>query len=91
VLNKLPKSQQPKAKAAPQDIWMAASREEAHRAFDSFIVNYEEKYKAIQTLVKDREALLAFYNFQAEHCGHIRTSNPIETTFATVRLLTAKP
>jgi transposase-like protein len=91
VLNKLPKSQQPKAKAALQDIWMAASREDAHRAFDSFIVNYEAKYpKAVQTLVKDREALLAFYDFPAEHWVHIRTSNPIESTFATVRLRTAK-
>jgi putative transposase len=62
VLNKLPKSQQPKAKAALQEIWMAASREEAHRAFDSFIVNHEAKYpKAAASLVKDREALLAFY------------------------------
>jgi transposase-like protein len=91
VLNKLPKSQQPKAKAALQEIWMAASREDAHRAFDSFIVNSEAKYpKAVQTLVKDREALLAFYDFPAEHWVHIRTSNPIESTFATVRLRTAK-
>ncbi len=91
VLNKLPKSQQPKAKAALQDIWMAASREDAHRAFDSFIVNYEAKYpKAVATLVKDRDALLAFYDFPAEHWVHIRTSNPIESTFATVRLRTAK-
>lgn len=91
VLNKLPKSQQPRAKAALQDIWMAASREDAHRAFDSFIVNHEAKYpKAVQTLVKDRDALLAFYDFPAEHWVHIRTSNPIESTFATVRLRTAK-
>jgi transposase-like protein len=79
VLNKLPKSQQPKAKAALQDIWMAAGRQEAYRAFDSFIVNYEAKYpKAVQTLVKDRDAMLAFYDFPAEHWVHIRTSNPIE-------------
>jgi transposase-like protein len=91
VLNKLPKSQQPKAKAALQDIWMAASREDAHRAFDSFVVNYDAKYpKAVQTLVKDRDAMLAFYDFPAEHWVHIRTSNPIESTFATVRLRTAK-
>jgi transposase-like protein len=91
VLNKLPKSQQPKAKAALQEIWMAASREEAHRAFDSFIVNHEAKYpKAAASLVKDREALLAFYDFPAEHWVHIRTTNPIESTFATVRLRTAK-
>lgn len=91
VLNKLPRSQQPKAKAALQDIWMAASREDAHMAFDSFVVNYETKYpKAAETLVKDRDALLAFYDFPAEHWVHIRTSNPIESTFATVRLRTAK-
>jgi transposase-like protein len=87
VLNKLPKSQQPKAKAALQEIWMAASREQAHRAFDSFIVHHEAKYpKAAASLVKDREALLAFYAFPAEHSVHIRTTNPIESTFATVRL-----
>ena len=91
VLNKLPKSQQPKAKAALQEIWMAASREEAQRAFDHFIVNHEAKYpKAVACLVKDREALTAFYDFPAEHWVHIRTTNPIESTFATVRLRTAK-
>jgi transposase-like protein len=91
VLNKLPKSGQPKAKAALQEIWMAASREEAYRAFDRFIVNHEAKYpKAAASLVKDREALLAFYDFPAEHWVHIRTTNPIESTFATVRLRTAK-
>jgi transposase-like protein len=91
VLNKLPKSQQPKAKAALQEIWMAASREEAHRAFDRFIVNHEAKYpKAAASLVKDREALLAFYDFPAEHWVHMRTTTPSESTFATVRLRTAK-
>lgn len=91
VLNKLPKSQQPKAKAALQEIWMAASREEAQRAFDHFIVNHEAKYpKAVACLVKDRETLTAFYDFPAEHWVHIRTTNPIESTFATVRLRTAK-
>jgi transposase-like protein len=70
---------------------MAASREQAHRAFDSFIVNHEAKYpKAAASLAKDREALLAFYDFPAEHWVHIRTTNPIESTFATVRLRTAK-
>ena len=91
VLNKLPKSQQPKAKAALQEIWMAASRVEAQRAFDHFIVNHEAKYpKAVACLDKDREALTAFYDFPAEHWVHIRTTNPIESTFATVRLRTAK-
>jgi hypothetical protein len=79
VLNQLPKSQQPKAKAALQEIWMAASREEAQRAFDHFIVNHEAKYpKAVACLVKDREALTAFYDFPAEHWVHIRTTNPID-------------
>jgi transposase-like protein len=91
VLNKLPKSQQPRAKAALQEIWMAASREDAHRAFDSFIISHEAKYpKAVACLTRDREALLAFYDFPAEHWVHIRTTNPIESTFATVRLRTAK-
>jgi transposase-like protein len=79
------------AKAALQEIWMAASREEAHRAFDSFILNHEAKYpKAVACLIKDRDTLLAFYDFPAEHWVHVRTTNPIESTFATVRLRTAK-
>jgi transposase-like protein len=86
VLNKLPKSQQPKAKRALQDIWMAATRKEADKAFDAFITTYELKFdKAAACLEKDREALLAFYDFPAEHWKHLRTSNPIESTFATVR------
>ncbi len=86
VLNKLPKSQQPKAKRALQDIWMAATRKDAEKAFDAFVAAYELKFeKAAQCLAKDREALLAFYDFPAEHWKHLRTSNPIESTFATVR------
>lgn len=86
VLNKLPKSQQSKAKRALQDIWMAATRKDAEKAFDGFIEAYELKFeKAAQCLAKDREALLAFYDFPAEHWKHLRTSNPIESTFATVR------
>jgi putative transposase len=86
VLNKLPVSQQPKAKRALQDIWMAETRADADKAFDAFIGVYELKFeKAAQCLAKDREALLAFYNFPAEHWKHLRTSNPIESTFATVR------
>jgi putative transposase len=86
VLNKLPKSQQPKAKRALQDIWMADTRKDAEKAFDAFIDAYELKYeKAAQCLAKDRETLLAFYDFPAEHWKHLRTSNPIESTFATVR------
>ena len=86
VLGKLPKSQQPKAKRSLQEIWMAATRIEAMAAFDAFIAAYALKYeKATECLEKDREALLAFYEFPAEHWKHLRTSNPIESTFATVR------
>lgn len=86
ILNKLPKSQQPKAKRALQEIWMAETKAEAETAFANFIEAYELKYeKATECLAKDREALLAFYDFPAEHWKHLRTSNPIESTFATVR------
>lgn len=91
VLNKLPKGAQGKAKQQLQDIWMAETRGEAQRAFDHFLQRYQDKYpKATECLEKDREALLAFYDFPAVHWQHIRTSNPIESTFATVRLRTAK-
>jgi transposase-like protein len=86
VLAKLPKSQQPKAKRALQEIWMAETKVAADSAFDGFIKSYEVKYqKAAECLAKDREALLAFYDFPAEHWKHLRTTNPIESTFATVR------
>ncbi len=86
ILNKLPKSQQPKAKRSLQEIWMAETRADAVTAFDAFIAAYELKYgKAAECLEKDRDALLAFYDFPAEHWKHLRTSNPIESTFATVR------
>ena len=86
VLNKLPKSQQPKAKRGLQEIWMAETRADAVAAFDAFIAAYQLKYeKAAECLGKDRDALLAFYDFPAEHWKHLRTSNPIESTFATVR------
>ena len=86
VLNYLPKSVQGKAKGALQAIWMAPSRAEAERAFDRFLATYQAKYpKATECLKKDREALLTFYDFPAEHWPHIRTSNPIESTFATIR------
>ncbi|CAL1242032.1 transposase (plasmid) [Candidatus Methylocalor cossyra] len=91
ILNKLPKSQQPKAKAALHEIWMAATRQEAEKAFDHFLSVYRPKYpKAVACLEKDRDALLTFYDFPAEHWIHLRTTNPIESTFATVRLRTAK-
>ena len=86
VLNKLPKSQQPKAKRALQEIWMAETKAAAEAAFDAFIESYALKYeKAADCLAKDRDALLAFYDFPAEHWKHLRTTNPIESTFATVR------
>ncbi len=91
VLNKLPKGQQAKAKAALHEIWMAESRAAAEQAFDHFLTSYEVKYaKAAECLAKDRDSLLTFYDFPAEHWIHIRTTNPIESTFATVRLRTAK-
>ena len=86
VLNKLPKSQQPKARRALQEIWMAETKADAETAFDGFIESYEVKYdKAAECLRKDRDTLLAFYDFPAEHWKHLRTTNPIESTFATVR------
>ena len=91
VLNKLPKSMQPKVKDSLHDIWMAESREKAKVAFDSAITRFGAKYpNAMGCLEKDREELLAFYDFPAEHWIHIRTTNPIESTFATVRLRTKK-
>jgi len=87
VLNKLPKSMQPKAKARLHEIWQAETCESAKRAFDAFVEDFEAKYpKAVACLVKDRDTLLAFYDFPAEHWKHLRTTNPIESTFATVRL-----
>jgi len=91
VLDKLPKDLQPQAKQRLQAIWMAPDRQRAAMAFDLFIAAYEAKYpKAAECLAQDREELLAFYDFPAEHWGHIRTTNPIESTFATVRLRTDK-
>ena len=91
ILNKLPKTKQPKAKSDLHQIWMAETREEAYKAFDYFLSAYQAKYpKATECLKKDREALLAFYDFPAEHWIHIRTTNPIESTFATVRHRTVK-
>ena len=87
VLNKLPKSVQPKVKADLHDIWMAETRDEAHKAFDRTVQRFEAKYpKAMECLAKDRNELLAFYDYPAEHWVHIRTTNPIESSFATVRL-----
>jgi putative transposase len=86
VLNKLPKSIQRKAKTALQNIWMADTKASAKAAFDHFVEVYGAKYdKAVACLTKDRSALLAFYDFPAEHWKHLRSTNPIESTFATVR------
>jgi putative transposase len=91
VLDKMPKAQQPKAKAMLHDIWQAATKAEAEKAFDLFVATWEAKYaKATDCLVKDREELLVFYDFPALHWIHLRTTNPIESTFATVRLRTSK-
>ena len=86
VLNALPKSAQPKAKEALHEIWMAETRADAQRALDQFIHTYQDKYpKATQCLEKDREELLAFYDIPAVHWLSLRTTNPIESTFATIR------
>ena len=89
VLNELPKGLQKKAKQHLHDIWMAETRKEAESAFDFFLEAYGAKYdKAAACLAKDRDVLLTFYDFPAKHWKHIRTTNPIESTFATVRLRT---
>ncbi|VVE84545.1 IS256 family transposase [Pandoraea sputorum] len=86
VLNALPKSQQARAKKAMQDIWMAATRAEALVAFNHFVDTHSAKYpKVVEKLTQDRDELLAFYDFPAEYWQHLRTTNPIESTFATVR------
>jgi putative transposase len=91
ILDKMPKSLHEKAKALLQDIWMAPSRQEALKAFALFVETFEAKYpKAAECLVKDRDVLLTFYDFPAEHWVHLRTTNPIESTFATVRLRTVR-
>ena len=91
VLNYLPKALQAKAKAHLNEIVRGESRAAADQAFDRFLLSYEAKYpKATECLAKDREVLLTFYDFPAPHWEHIRTTNPIESTFSTVKLRTAK-
>jgi putative transposase len=91
VLAALPDSIQGKAKAGLKEIWMAPARVQAEKAFDGFLRDFEAKYpKAVAVLSKDRESLLAFYDFPAEHWVHIRTTNPIESTFATIRHRTTR-
>jgi putative transposase len=87
VLNKMPKSVQPKAKGDLHEIWQAETKADADKAFDTFQEKYGAKYSAAcDCLRKDRDVLLAFYDFPAEHWSHLRTTNPIESTFATIRL-----
>jgi transposase-like protein len=87
VLDKLPKNKQPKAKDMLHQIWMADTREAAGKSFDAFLESYRAKYpQATECLAKDRDVLLTFYDFPAEHWRHLRTTNPIESTFATIRL-----
>ncbi len=91
VLDQLPKRLQPEAKHKLHQIWMADTREHASEAFELFVKIYRGQYpKAVECLVKDRDALLAFYDIPGEHWIHLRTTNPIESTFATVRLRTKK-
>ena len=91
VLNKLPKSQHAKAKRALQEIWMTEAKKDALAAFDAFIETWGVKYeKAVECLTKDRDALLAFYDFPAEHRKHLRTTNVIESSFATIRHRTVR-
>ena len=86
ILNYLPKATQPRAKDKLHNIWQAETKEEAEKAFDLFLETYGAKYpKATNCLMKDREELLAFYDFPAKHWQSIRTSNPIESTFGTIR------
>jgi putative transposase len=91
VLNKLPQKLQPNAKSALWEIYRAQTKSDANQAFNRFIKTYQTKYpQAADCLAKDRDGLLAFYDFPAEHWQHIRSTNPIESTFATVRLRTDK-
>ncbi|MCK8788155.1 IS256 family transposase [Roseomonas sp. NAR14] len=91
VMDKLPKSVQPAAKADLREIWQAPDRATAEAAITTFAAKYAAKYeKAVTCLTKDREALLTFHDFPAEHWDHLRTSNPIESVFATVRHRTVR-
>jgi putative transposase len=91
ILDKMPKAVQPKAKSMIHEMYMASTKEDALKAYDHFIKAFESKYpKAIECLKKDKDDLFTFYDFPAIHWIHIRTTNPIESTFATVRLRTTK-
>jgi len=87
VLDKMPKPVQPQAKRMLHSIWDAPTKGEANIAFDLFVNTFEAKHSsAVDCLRKDRDVLLTFYDFPAENWCHIRTTNPIESTFATIRL-----
>ncbi|BAI75264.1 transposase (plasmid) [Azospirillum sp. B510] len=91
ILNKVAKTVQPAMKQDLREIWMAPDRAAAETAMATFVKKYAIKYaKAVECLTKDRAELLAFYDFPAEHWDHIRTSNPIESVFATVRHRTVR-
>ena len=91
ILDKMPKSIQAKAKSMIHEMYVAATKEDALKAYDHFIQSFEPKYpKAVECLKKDKEDLFTFYDFPATHWTSIRTTNPIESTFATVRLRTNK-
>ena len=91
VLDKMPKSMQGKAKAMLQEMWQAPTKEKGLSAYEHFLSSWQEKYpKAVECLREDREELFAFFDFPAAHWVHIRTTNPIESTYATVRLRTKK-
>ena len=91
VLDKVPKSVQPAMKADLREIHAAPTRAAAEAAVDVFVEKYGAKYpRAVECLIKDRAALLAFYDFPAEHWDHLRTTNPIESVFATVRHRTVR-
>ena len=91
VLDKLPKSVQPAAKSDLREVWNAPDRATAEAAIATFTKKYGAKYeKAVTCLAKDQDALLTFYDFPAEHWDHLRTSNPIESVFATVRHRTVR-
>lgn len=91
VLDKLPKSEQKKAKERLKDIYMAGTKADAQKAFDLFVKTYEDKFdRAVDCLRKDRGELMSFFDFPAAHWKHLRTTNPIESSFATIKLRTAK-
>jgi putative transposase len=91
VLNKVAKSIQPAVKQDLREIWMAPDLKTAENALDVFEKKYGAKYSgAVECLTRDRDALLAFYSFPAEHWDHVRTTNPIESVFATVRHRTVR-